>query len=194
MMQLTAYFARTVAPTVCALTLLMSTNVAHAQAAADSTATAAPATATAPSDTLIGYEYRKVEQLINSKRWAAALSSANTYLQGNPRDPQMRLLKSRILHAQDKPTEALQLLQELTQEYPEIPEPHNNLAVLQAQAGNVEEARLSLETALRLKPNYSVAQENLGDIYVRMARNAYTHALSLNPGSAALRQKINKLP
>lgn len=194
MMQLTAYFARTAAPIACALALLVSTHVAHAQAAADSTAAATPATAAAPSNTLIGYEYRKVEQLINSKHWGAALSSADAYLKGNPRDPQMRLLKSRILQSQGKPAEALQLLQELTQEYPEIPEPHNNLAVLQAQAGHIEEARLSLETALHLKPNYSVAQENLGDIYLRMARDAYTHALSLNPGNAELRQKINKLP
>jgi Flp pilus assembly protein TadD len=62
-----------------------------------------------------------------------------------------------------------------------LPEPYNNLAVLQAAAGQVDSARALLETALRLDPGYRTAHQNLGDVYVRLAQRAYEAAAGPRP-------------
>ncbi|MDO5653518.1 MAG: tetratricopeptide repeat protein [Brachymonas sp.] len=139
---------------------------------------------------LVGEDYKKVNQLLNSKNLTAAQQAADTYLANNPQDPQMRLLKSRILIAQDNIAEARNVLLLLTQEYPEIAEPHNNLAVLYAQAGELDMARVSLENALRVNPHYAMALQNLGDVYRRIAHDHYSRALALQPGNRALQEKI----
>ena len=142
---------------------------------------------------LVGEDYRKVNQLIAGKNYAAALQAADSYLAGNPRDPQMRLLRSRVLVAQGKTDEARNQLLSITQEYPEIAEPYNNLAVLYAEEGQIELARAALENALRINPNYATALHNLGDIYQRMARNSYSKALALQPNNAQLQNKVKLL-
>ena len=139
---------------------------------------------------LVGEDYRKVNQLITAKNYAAALQAADTYLAGNPRDPQMRLLRSRVLVAQGKTDEARNQLLTITQEFPEIAEPYNNLAVLYAEAGEMELARVSLENAVRINPSYAVALQNLGDVYRRIAHDHYSRALALQPNNRALQQKV----
>lgn len=141
-------------------------------------------------DGLVGADYRKVQQMMGSGNLAGASQAADNYLAGNPRDPQMRLLKSRILTAQGQKDQARTVLIGLTQEYPEIPEPFNNLAVLYAESGELSLAREALEAALRSNPNYATALENLGDVYRRMAHDSYSRALALQPGNAALRAKL----
>lgn len=159
---------------------LMGSQVTQAQTA--QSAQAAPMT-------LVGEDYRKVNQLINTKHYAAALKAADGYLANNPRDPQMRLLRSRVLVAQGKTDEARNQLLAITQEYPEIAEPYNNLAVLYAQAGELDLARTALEQAVRINPGYTVALHNLGDVYRRMAHEQYSKALTLQPGNRTLQEK-----
>ena len=72
---------------------------------------------------LVGEPYRKTNQLITAKNYAAALQTADAHLTGNPRDPQMRLIRSRVLIAQGKTDEARNQLLAITQEFPEIAEP-----------------------------------------------------------------------
>lgn len=138
---------------------------------------------------LVGEDYRKVNQLITTKNYAAALQAADAYLTDNPRDPQMRLLRSRVLVAQGKSEEARSQLLIITQEYPEIAEPYNNLAVLYAQAGELDLARTALEQAVRINPSYAEALHNLGDVYRRMAHEQYSKALALQPGNRTLQEK-----
>lgn len=138
---------------------------------------------------LVGEDYRKVNQFIVAKNYAAALQAADSYLANNPRDPQMRLLRSRVLVAQGKTDEARSQLLTITQEYPEIAEPYNNLAALYAQAGELDMARTALENAVRINPNYAVALQNLGDVYRRMAHDYYNKALALQPGNRVLQEK-----
>ena len=139
---------------------------------------------------LVGEDYRKVNQLIAGKNYAAALQAADSYLAGNPRDPQMRLLRSRVLVTQGKTDEARNQLLSITQEYPEIAEPYNNLAVLYAQAGELDMARTALENAVRINPSYAVALQNLGDVYRRIANGYYSKALALQPGNRTLQEKV----
>ncbi|MDO4795312.1 MAG: tetratricopeptide repeat protein [Brachymonas sp.] len=178
----------TVAGRLGAATLLTAA-LLGGQAAQAQTAQTAQATQVA----LVGEDYRKVNQLITTKNYAAALQEADSYLANNPRDPQMRLLRSRVLVAQGKTDEARNQLLTITQEYPEIAEPYNNLAVLYAQAGELDLARTALESAVRINPGYAVALHNLGDVYRRMAHEHYSKALALQPGNRTLQEKAQAM-
>ena len=92
-----------------------------------------------------------------------------------------------------QPDLALQVYLGLTQEYPELPEPHNNLGVMYALKGDYAKAKASLDAALRANPNYAAALENLGDVLVNLARQAYERSLSLDAKQPNLRPKIERL-
>ena len=44
--------------------------------------------------------------------------------------------------------------------------------------------------AIRTNPGYATAQENLGDVYARLASQAYNKALQLDPGNTAVQPKL----
>ncbi len=84
-----------------------------------------------------------------------------------------------ILSEQGKTADAINIFQKLTEDYPELPEPYNNLAVLHAAAGNFDKARVALERAIRTNPTYATAHENLGDVYAKLASQSYDKAMQL---------------
>ena len=102
----------------------------------------------------------------------------------------MRFLKSVLLADSGKRDAAEALLVQLTQEFPELAEPHNNLAALAAARADYGMARSELEDAVRLNPGYAPARENLGDVYAMLAAQAYARALRMEPQSASLPRKI----
>jgi tetratricopeptide (TPR) repeat protein len=129
-------------------------------------------------------ELKKAQALLDSARtkrqakdFASALLDTEGALLLQPRDLPGRYLRAILLADLVKIKEAHKAFEELTQEFPELPEPHNNLAVQQASLGQLEPARLSLLRALAIFPDYVVAQENLGDVYIRMAQVAYQAAV-----------------
>jgi tetratricopeptide (TPR) repeat protein len=73
----------------------------------------------------------------------------------------------------------------LTQEYPELPEPHNNLATLHAARGDLDRARAALDEAVRAMPAYALAWDNLGDVYLRLAARAWERATQFDKASEA---------
>ena len=138
-------------------------------------------------------EYAEVQKLQQTGQSAAALARADQYIAANPRDPQMRFIKSGLLSAGGKTAEAEELLVNLTRDYPELPEPWNNLAVLYASQGQLDKAEQSLASALRINPAYATALENLGDVRVRQAAAAYQRARQLDARNARLAPKIDSL-
>ena len=138
-------------------------------------------------------EYAEVQKLQQSGQAAAALARADKYIEANPRDPQMRFIKSGLLSAQGKSAEAEELLVNLTRDYPELPEPWNNLAVMYAGQGQLDKAEQALESALRINPAYATALENLGDVRVRQAGEAYKRARQVDARNARLAPKIDGL-
>lgn len=124
-----------------------------------------------------------VERLIRNGQLERAQQLSMSHLQKSPQDPQMRLLQSRILDAQGQLGAAQELLESLTLEFPELPEPHNNLAVLYARQGRTQDALDSLNKALLARPDYAVALENLGDLHLSQALQAYQRA-SHSPAAA----------
>ncbi|MEW6119452.1 MAG: tetratricopeptide repeat protein [Pseudomonadota bacterium] len=121
---------------------------------------------------------------------AGALDQANRFLAKNPKDAQVRFLKGLILADQGKTNDAIAIFDGLTEDYPELPEPYNNLAVLYASQGKYEAARNALEQAIRTHPSYATAHENLGDIYAKMASIAYDKALALDSKNTAAQTKL----
>ena len=137
--------------------------------------------------------YGDITQLLKTGKGADALQAANKYLAEKPKDPQMRFLKGVIQTQAGSTAEAIATFQALTQDYPELPEPYNNLAALYASQNELEKARTALEMAVRMNPSYAIAHENLGDIYARMAGQSYGRALQLEPANPLLQPKINLL-
>ncbi|MEO7558971.1 MAG: tetratricopeptide repeat protein, partial [Nitrosospira sp.] len=143
--------------------------------------------ATAPT---FADENEEVAKLYKQGNLAKALEQADAYLVTKPRDAQMRFQKGLILTEQNKIADATKVFSSLSEDYPDLPEPHNNLAVLYASQGQYDKAKSALETAIRTHPSYSTAHENLGDIYARMASQAYGKALQLDKGNAAAQTKL----
>ena len=131
-----------------------------------------------------------VAKLINSGKLQEALQRADAYLATKPKDAQMRFLKAVVLSDQGKNNDAIEVFTRLTQDYPELPEPYNNLAVLYAAAGQYDKARAALETAIRTDPKYATAYENLGDVYAKLAAQSYEKTHQLDAGKGAAETKL----
>ena len=139
--------------------------------------------------------HEQVKQLLRqgaSKR-QDALAKIDDYLVKKPRDPQMLFWRALLLNELNRSDEALALYEQLTQEFPELAEPHNNLGVMYASKGQIDKARLSFEQALRNNPSYSAAQENLGDIWLMLAQESYARASKLEPQNRPVKNKILQL-
>ncbi|SDM40464.1 Tetratricopeptide repeat-containing protein [Oryzisolibacter propanilivorax] len=128
--------------------------------------------------------YNDVQQLLSAGKHAQALTQLDARLEQNGRDPQLRFLRAVALTQLGRQDEAIAALVDLTETYPELPEPYNNLAVLYAARNELGKARDALEMAVRARPDYAVAHENLGDIYLRLALQSYQRAGQLAPAMA----------
>jgi tetratricopeptide (TPR) repeat protein len=135
-------------------------------------------------------ELQEATQLFKQGQQAPALTKLNNYLANKPRDAQGRFLKGLILTQQGKTADAIKVFSGLTEDYPELPEPYNNLAVLYASQSQYDKAKSALEMAIRTHPSYATAHENLGDIYAKMASQAYDRALQLDSNNQATQTKL----
>jgi tetratricopeptide (TPR) repeat protein len=136
-------------------------------------------------------DYAEVNRLVRSGQFNEAMLKADQYLATKPRDPQMRFLKGVIQTESGKASDAIATFSKLTEDYPELPEPYNNLAVLYAGQSQFDKARAALEMAIRTNPSYATAHENLGDVYAKLASQAYSKALQLDAGNAAVVPKLS---
>jgi tetratricopeptide (TPR) repeat protein len=136
-------------------------------------------------------DIQDINRLIKQGQHAQALDRVNQYLAKKPRDAQGRFLKGVILAEQNKPQEAIDVFTKLSQDYPELPEPYNNLAVLYAGQGQYEKARQQLEMSIRTHPSYATAYENLGDVYTKLASQAYDKALQLDSSNSGAKNKLS---
>lgn len=137
-----------------------------------------------------GDEYGDVSQLLRANKFPEAMAKADAYLSAKPGDPQMRFLKGVIQRNSGKQADAIVTFTKLTEDYPELPEPYNNLAVLYASQNQFDKARAALEMAIRTNPSYATAHENLGDVYARLASEAYNKALNLDGANPAVQPKL----
>ncbi|HZR67692.1 MAG TPA: tetratricopeptide repeat protein [Burkholderiales bacterium] len=136
-------------------------------------------------------DIQDINKLIRAGQHAQAMDRVNQVLAKKPRDAQARFLKGVILAEQNRPQEAIEVFTKLSQDYPELPEPYNNLAVLYAAQGQYEKARQQLEMSIRTHPSYATAYENLGDVYAKLASQAYDKALQLDSANSTAKNKLS---
>lgn len=132
-------------------------------------------------------------KLLKQGQHAQALEQIDKYLSGKPKDAQGRFLKGLVLTEMNKPNDAIAVFTKLSEDYPELPEPYNNLAVIYAQQKQYEKAKQALEMAIRTHPSYATAHENLGDIYARLASQAYDKALQIDSSNSSAQTKLSTI-
>ena len=135
-------------------------------------------------------EHSDVAQLTRDGKFSEALARADRFLSSKPRDAQMRLLKGVAQRDAGKTADAISTFTRLTEEFPELPEPYNNLGVLYADQNQIDKARAAFEAALRTHPSYATAHENLGDVYAKLSSSAYSKALQIEGANAAVTPKL----
>jgi len=131
------------------------------------------------------------QKLLKAGDKTQALERVNRALSANPKDPQARFLKGLIFTEQGKQSVAIEIFTKLTQDYPNLPEPYNNLAVIYASQGQYDKARAALEQSIRTHPSYATAYENLGDVYAKLASQAYGKALQLDASNTGAQNKLS---
>jgi Flp pilus assembly protein TadD len=133
---------------------------------------------------LKGTPHDEVQKAMGQRKWDLALEQIDTYLQERPRDPQMRFWRARLLEQLQREDEAFVVYEELAQDYPELAEVQNNLGVMYAARGNLGQAKLAFENALRNNPRYATAHENMGDIFLHLARQSFAKSAELDRAAA----------
>lgn len=139
-----------------------------------------------------------ITQLFRSGQQSEAFAQIDALLANKSDRPDLRMLKGVLLVDARRSDEALVVFQQLTEDFPEVPEPYNNLAVLHAARGDFDKARQALEGALRANPGFATAHQNLGDVYAQLAQLSYQRALKAEPTNAeipprlALLRKLNE--
>ncbi len=136
-------------------------------------------------------DLQEINRLLKGGQTQLALDKVNTYLSSKPKDAVGRFIRGLAQAELGKTNDAIMTFQALTEDFPELPEPYNNLAVLYSSKGQFEKARIALELAIQTHPSYSTAHENLGDIYAKLASQAYDKALQLDKGNVPVATKLN---
>jgi len=123
----------------------------------------------------------RIREQIEQGRIAPAAAQVDAYLARHPRNRRARFLRGLLLAKQGKTRAATEVFSRLAREYPDLPEPRNNLAVLYAARGEYEKARDALVRAINTNRSYATAQKNLREVYAKLAGIAYDKALRV-PG------------
>lgn len=135
-------------------------------------------------------DVQDASKLLRSGQHQQALERVNKILAAKPKDAQARFLKGLIFAEQGNTKDATEIFLGLTKDYPELPEPYNNLAVIYASQGQYDKARGALEQSIRTHPSYATAYENLGDVYAKLASQAYDKALQIDSANPAAKNKL----
>jgi tetratricopeptide (TPR) repeat protein len=136
-------------------------------------------------------DLQDASRMLKAGQHQQALERVNKVLAAKPRDPQARFLKGLIFTDQGNSKDAIDIFTKLTQDFPELPEPYNNLAVIYASQGQYDKARLALEQSIRTHPSYATAYENLGDVYAKLASQAYDKALQIDSTNKGAQNKLS---
>jgi Flp pilus assembly protein TadD len=132
-----------------------------------------------------------VQALLAGGDAATALRRVERALAARPDDAQLRFLHGVVLMDLRRDEEALTVFTQLAQLYPELPDPLNNIALLQARAGRLELARQALEAALRNDPGHRLARANLGQVHLMLAVQAWEQAAAGGPLEPSMQRLLD---
>lgn len=122
----------------------------------------------------------EASRLLQAGKHAEATKIVENGLKRDPKDLQLRFMKGVLLAERKRSQEAIAVFEKLSEDYPELPEAHNNLAVLYSRDGQIDKAKAALDKAIKTNPGTAAAYENLGDLHARMAAQSYSKALNIS--------------
>jgi len=140
-----------------------------------------------------GTPHDEVQKSLVQRNWTKAMWLIDGYLENKPRDPQMRFWRARLLQQLQRDDEAFDVYVQLSQDYPELSEVQNNLGVMLAARGKIEEAQQAFVHALRNNPSYAIAHENLGDVLLHLAKRSYLKSQETGGNASSLNNKLSSL-
>lgn len=124
--------------------------------------------------------YSSIIEHQENGRFEQALSQVNQLLVSNQNDFRALLLKGNVNKLMGNSEQAIEIFKRLIKQFPHMPEPYNNLAVLYADSGQTSLAVETLQQVFSTSHSYSAAFNNLRNLYNEMASSAYREALDLN--------------
>jgi Flp pilus assembly protein TadD len=136
-------------------------------------------------------EVGELRALIARGDLTAAMARADKAVAAQPRDAQLRFLRGVVLMDLGRDAQALDVFTLLTQEHPDLPDPYNNIGLLQARAGRPEAALAALQEALRCDPSHRTARANLGQVHLLLAVKAWEGLARSGPVDPALQRKLD---
>ena len=141
----------------------------------------------------------QTKELIELGKFMKAEASIILQLKKKPRDAQWRYLNALLkaekgikFNSKTLINDAVSLFELLTEEFPELPEPHNNLGVLYNKLNQNLRSIKSFKMAVVNNPSYTLAHENLADLYLFLAIEAYEEGVK-RTGDERLRAKSKYL-
>ncbi|MES2205284.1 MAG: tetratricopeptide repeat protein [Pseudomonadota bacterium] len=151
---------------------------------------------------------QEISRLAKQGQRSAAIAKLNDYLQQHPKDLSGRFMKGVFLVEQAEQSrskdakeardpnryrEAISVFYGIIKDHPERPEPYNNLAAIYASLDQWDKSKEMLEAAIHTNPSYATAHENLGDVYAKLASQAYEKALQLDTSSQVVQNKLRMI-
>ena len=133
------------------------------------------------------------ERQLAERDYAAALASYDRVLAANPRNVQARFQRAVALNALSRSDEAAAAFESLIQDFPDLPEPYNNLAMLHVKRGDLAGAQQALQMAVRLRPDFAIAHGNLATVHLLQARRSLEQVTRLSPGNTGAAQRLRAL-
>lgn len=134
----------------------------------------------------------QAKQALNLGRVATAMDLLNTQVQSEPSDYQAWFLLGVAQSREQHFHQAIEAFRRVIELRDDLAEPHNNLAVIYNELGDVKAAVSELEQSLQKHPGYAIAEENIADLYIKLALQYYKKALLKND-SPALTQRYARL-
>ena len=150
-----------------------------------------PAAPTGPQSADPGM--KPAQKAANEKRYDDAIAGFDRVLAANPRNAQARFQRAWAMAKAGHDDDAIKAFAEMAQDFPELPEPHNNLALLYAKRGDLKRAEAELLLAIDARPDYAISYSNLGDVYRALAAKAYADAVRRNPGDKRAAASLREL-
>ena len=167
-------FSRTLRHSVCAMAFIVGSTLALPSLAATD-------------------DYAAIKQALATGQTQDALTLVKAARDKQPKDVQLMFFEGVINAQLGESRAAIGIFERMAKDYPELPEPHNNLGVLYAARGDLEKAKAAFERAIFTNPAYATAHQNVADIYAAMARKNYGQALQVGSDGKAVPPQMTLL-
>jgi len=114
-------------------------------------------------------------------RYATATASLSQLVDKEPSHYEAWFLFGVAHVHQQQYHQAIEAFRQVIRLRPDLAEPHNNLAAVYSNLDDTHAAIKELEIALEKRADYPVAEENLADLYVKLALRHYKNSLQYAP-------------